>query len=71
MERNLRILRNQRDVFLEQKNYVMLEKIRHEAKNYEEEIKNLTMNLSTNIRSTLTANDVQLIVGRIIEEEDQ
>jgi ATP-dependent Clp protease ATP-binding subunit ClpC len=70
MERHLRILRNQRDVFLEEKNVQRLEEIKKEAQVYEEEIKILKINMSSSIRSTLTSGDVQLLIEKKTKEEE-
>ncbi len=69
MERHLRILRNQRDIFLEEKNFQMLETIKKEAQVYEEEIKILTVNISSSMRSILTSRDVQLLVEKKVKED--
>ncbi|MBC7476192.1 MAG: AAA family ATPase [Candidatus Sericytochromatia bacterium] len=71
MERHLKVLRHQRDVYLEQKNFHQLEEIKHEAQVYEEEIKILTVNMLSSIRPTLTSGDIQLIVGKKLKEEDK
>jgi ATP-dependent Clp protease ATP-binding subunit ClpC len=70
MERHLRILRHQRDIFLEEKNVKMLEEIKKEAHVYEEEIKILTVNMSSSIRSTLTSGDVQLLIEKKPKAEE-
>lgn len=70
MERHLRILRNQRDVFLEEKNLQMLDEIKKEAHIYEEEIKILKINMSSSIRSTLTSGDVQLLIEKKPKAEE-
>jgi ATP-dependent Clp protease ATP-binding subunit ClpC len=71
MERHLRILRHQREVFLEEKNVKMLDEIKKEAHIYEEEIKILTVNMSSSIRSTLTSGDVQLLIEKKKKEEEK
>jgi len=71
MERHLRVLRNQREIYFEEKNLEMLEAIKKEAQFYEEEIKILTVNMSSTLRSALTARDVQLVVERKLRGENK
>lgn len=64
MERHLRVLRNKRDVFIQNKDMESFEEIKKEAQIYEEGIKILKNNISSNIRSTLTSGDVKLLLGK-------
>lgn len=64
MERHLRVLRNKREALLATNDLTALEKLKKEAHLYEEGIKILKNNISSNIRSTLTSGDVKLLMDK-------
>lgn len=62
IEKNLRALRSKRDEYIANQNYEKLEELKNKAYKYEEEIKQLNVNVSQNIKPTLSVKDVQLIL---------
>ncbi|MFN8577094.1 MAG: Clp protease N-terminal domain-containing protein [Candidatus Sericytochromatia bacterium] len=64
IEKNLRALRDKRDEYMNNNDYKKLEQLKIKAQIYEEEIKQLNVNISTNIKPLLTIRDVQLILDK-------
>ena len=62
IEKNLRNIRTKRDQYISEQSFEKLENLRLQAHEYEEQIKKLNLNVSSNIKPTLTVADVQLIV---------
>lgn len=72
IEKNLRGLRDKRDEYINNNDYHKLEQLKFKAQIYEEEIKQLNVNVSSNIKPILTLKDVQLIMNeKLVEEEFQ
>lgn len=64
IEKSLRSLKDKRDEYINNNDFEKLEQIRKKAQDYEEEIKQLNVNVSANIKPTLTLRDVQLILKK-------
>lgn len=70
IEKNLRNLRNKRDEYISEQKYEKLEGLKIKAQEYEEQIKKLNLNVSSNIKPILTVADVQLLMReKFIEGE--
>ncbi|GIW22148.1 MAG: hypothetical protein KatS3mg068_1155 [Candidatus Sericytochromatia bacterium] len=67
MERHLRILRNKRDEYIKNNNLELLEEIKKEAQEYENEIMILKNNISSSLRLTLSEADIKLLVDEYIK----
>ncbi len=71
IEKNLRNLRNKRDEYISKSEFEKIEELKIKAQAYEEQIKILTVNISSSIKPTLTVRDVQLIIREKLNQGEK
>jgi len=64
IEKHLKTLKNKRNEYLEQRNIDALEKVKKEAKFYEEEIKRINIAISSSNRPKLTLKDIKSLLKK-------